>query len=294
MKTSIRPSEEQFISWIEKYVPDKDFFFVKKETLSIFETELIDVLLIPKAEFFTHATYSQIQLANSYEYWQISKEVDFVIVAEAGWITKIPKAKRDALLLSQVKMNRGLVFPLSYFSGDLLLQDADIVRENEKDMIVLYAKLWKRLSFSVKEQLLKMYSQQWDEWVSEPIPEDQPMLLQQYANTFPIKAGSNCFAATLFAFSQQEWIIHEWVHPQTFMIKVRRTHHLIEQEELLEGDIVIWESSEGTVQHASYHIGNELFFNKSGQTFFNPWKLITFSKLQAEWSPYVLKIYRLK
>ena len=90
-------------------------------------------------------------------------------------------------------------------------------------------------------------------------------------------------SATLFAISQQEWMIHEWVHPKTFIEKLRRTHHLIKSEELIEGGVAVWETDEGQVQHASFHVGDELFFKKNGQTFFNPWKITDFDELQAEW-----------
>lgn len=294
LKTNIQPSNDQIKKWVEKYVPVKDLFFVKEEHVPLFEEEILQALLIPKEEFFNHASYKQIQLANSYEYWNLSKEVKFVIVAHANWITKIAPAKKEKLLQIQVKMNRGLIFPLSYFPGESLPLKENCVKTSEDESVVLYADLWEKISFSAKAQLLKKYAQQWDGWVSEEAPVHLPTIIKKYANTFSIEAGSNCLSATLFAISQQEWMIHEWVHPQTFIEKLRRTHYLIKTEVLIEGDLAVWETDEGQVQHASFHVGNELFFNKNGQTFFNPWKIINFDELQAEWRQYSLKIYRQK
>lgn len=280
--------------WIEQYVPAKDLFFVKEEHVSLFEEEILQALFIPKEEFFNHASYKQIQLANSYEYWNLSKEFEFVILAHANWITKIAPAKKEILLQIQVQMNRGLIFPRSYFPiGSLPLNEKGVIN-SEGESVVLYADLWEKLSFSAKSHLLKIYAQQWDNWVSEEAPVHLPNMIKKYANTFPIEAGSNCLSATLFAISQQEWMIHEWVHPQTFIKKLRITHHLIKSEELIEGDVAVWETDEGQIQHASFHVVNKLFFNKNGQTFFNPWKIIGFDKLQAEWSQYSLKLYRQK
>ncbi len=290
----MQPSNEQINNWIEQYVPVQDLFFVKEEHLPLFEEEILQALLIPREEFFNHASYKQIQLVNSYEYWNLSKEVEFVIVAHANWITEIAPAKKEKLLQIQVKMNRGLIFPLSYFPGGSLPLNEYGVKTSEVESVVLYADLWEKLSFSAKAHLLKTYAQQWDGWVSEEAPVHLSSMIKKCANTFPIEAGSNCLSTTLFAISQQEWMIHEWVHPQTFMEKLRRTHHLIKTEELMEGDVAVWESDAGQIQHASYHVGNELFFNKNGQTFFNPWKIINFDELQAEWRQYSLKIYRQK
>lgn len=294
MKITIQPSNDQMKKWIEQYVSAKDLFFVKEEHVSLFEEEILQALFIPKEEFFNHASYKQIQLANSYEYWNLSKEVEFVILAHANWITKIAPAKKELLLQIQVKMNRGLIFPLSYFPGESIPLNKYSVKTSEDESVVLYADLWEKLSFSAKAHLLKTYAQQWDDWGSEEAPVYLPSMIKKYANTFPIEAGSNCLSATLFAISQQEWMIHEWVHPQTFIEKLRMTHHLIKSEELIEGDVAVWETDEGQIQHASFHVGNKLFFNKNGQTFFNPWKIIGFDKLQAEWSQYSLKLYRQK
>lgn len=291
---NIQPSETQLKKWVEQYVPEKDLFFIQEESLPLFEEEIGPVLLIPRGEFFNHASYRQIQLANSYEYWNLSKEANFVIVASENWIKELPPSKKERLLQIQLKMNRGLIFPLSYFSDIPLFLKENAVNEKEDEWIVLTADLWKRLSLPIKEHLMKKYAQQWDEWRSEETPEYLPLIIKKYANTFPTKGGSNCLAATLFAVSGQEWIIHEWVHPQTFKKKLSRTHQLVETTDLIEGDVAVWESADGQIQHASYHIGNQLFFNKNGQTFFNPWKIIHFRELQPEWSQYAINVYRKK
>lgn len=291
---NIQPSETQLKNWVEQYVPEKDLFFIQEESLSLFEEEIGPVLLIPKGEFFNHASYRQIQLANSYEYWNLSKEANFVIVASGKWITELPPSKKERLLQIQLKMNRGLIFPLSYFSEAPLFVKENVVNEKEDEWIVLTADLWKRMSVTTKEHLMRKYAQQWDKWTSEETPGNLQLIIKKYVNTFPTQGGSNCLAATLFAVSGQEWIIHEWVHPQTFKEKLSRTHQLVEVADLIEGDVAVWESTDGQIQHASYHIGNQLFFNKNGQTFFNPWKIIHFRELQQEWSQYAISIYRKK
>lgn len=294
MKLKIEPSEIQMQKWIKSYVPEKDFFFVMEKHLSLFEKELAEVLLIPKEEFFNHASYREIQLANSYEYWNLSNDAEHVIVADESWITKLAPSHKEALLATQLKMNRGLIFPLAYFSEVPDFLKENITKDNDDEFIVLYASLWNRLSYQIKEQLLKEYAQQWDGWLSEEVPVELPSLMKKYVNTFPADGGSNCLAATLFAVSQQEWMVHEWVHPQTFAQTLSRTHDFIEADRFSDGDVLVWKTAEGQIQHASYHIGNQLFFNKSGQTFFNPWKIVSFSELQAEWNRYSLHVYRLK
>lgn len=54
------------------------------------------------------------------------------------------------------------------------------------------------------------------------------------------------------------------------------------------------EKEKFVIKHASYHIGNNLFFNKNGQTFFNPWKVTHLDQLNKEWNQYKMIVYRKK
>jgi hypothetical protein len=260
--------------------------------LPTFAEYLNNVLIIPKEEFFQHASYKQIQLVNSYEYWMISKEVQFIIVANSEWFTHLPIKKKKELNEIQVKMGRGLILPISFVSNYHSFTEENIVNVNGENFVVLQSDMWKKTSYPIKENLIKEYAYKWDKWTCYEFPENAPPHLKKFANIFPSDAGSNCFSATLFAISQHEWMIHEWVHPQTLMQGLINTNYdLTNREELLAGDVVTWENSEGDVQHASYHLGDHLFFNKEGQTFFNPWKIVTWSEVKEEWDRYTIKIY---
>jgi hypothetical protein len=70
------------------------------------------------------------------------------------------------------------------------------------------------------------------------------------------------------------------------------SYSFIASEDIQAGDVVIWEDFNGTIQHASYHIGKQLFFNKNGQTIFNPWKITHFAELKETWNKYHIRIYR--
>lgn len=293
MKFEIQPSKDQIDHWIKAYVPEKDLFYLREKDLITFENHLHNVLIIPKEEFFEHASYKQIQLVNSYEYWNLSKEVEFIIVATPDWFINLSVQKKMILNSIQLEVGRGLVFPVSLRSNRDSIPEENIVEADGKSYVVLQSDMWKTLPNSIKETLIKEYASQWDKWTCYDFSKRLPFHLKKYANTFPLDAGSNCLSATLFAISQQEWIIYEWVHPKTFVQGLKRCHYSIKnKEELYAGDVVTWENTDGIIQHASYHIGDNLFFNKNGQTFFNPWKVVDWSELKEEWSNYSITIYR--
>ncbi|MBD8038453.1 C40 family peptidase [Solibacillus sp. A46] len=54
-------------------------------------------------------------------------------------------------------------------------------------------------------------------------------------------------------------------------------------EELQQGDVIIWKDDNDIIQHAAYYIGEGLYFNKHGQTMFNPWKILSEADLYNEW-----------
>ncbi|WP_391115846.1 hypothetical protein [Psychrobacillus sp. L3] len=296
MNIQIQPSPEQIELWIEQYVPEEDLFFLREEDLLTLEDYLHEVLVIPKDEFFNLSSYSQIQLVNSYEYWRISNDIQYVIVAQPDWITNLNLEVKIALFHIQVEMGRGLILPLSLFSIPDEVPTEYLVKQKGEQYVVLQYDMWKRLSVSNKEKAIQAYALEWDSWESSEVPVNIPAHLKKYANSFSTEAGANCLAATLYAVSnhleRNDWMIHEWVHQGTFTLGLKNARYSITEEGLQEGDVVTWINDGGVIQHAAYHIGNQLYFNKNGQTFFNPWKIIHWKELNEEWNAYTYRIYR--
>lgn len=289
---NIVPSNEHLKSWINQYVPEKDFFFIKDEDLFVLEKYLPEVLIIPKKEFYEHSSYNYIQLVNSYEYWNIANDIQFIIVAKPDWFNKLPSEKKKILNARQVDINRGLVLPLPSSPVSNSFVDDHLVVENNQTYIVLQSQMWSSLSYQLKADLIMKYAKQWDSWAGCTVPQNVPLHIRKFANTFPHNAGSNCLSATLYAVTQQEWMIHEWVHPKTFEEGIKRAGYFIHDGDFQETDIVAWINAEGIIQHATYCLGDYLFFNKNGQTFFNPWKIVEWSELKESWHKFSPMIYR--
>lgn len=288
----MEPTKEQVRSWIESFVPKMDLFFVQEKDLIMLEKHLSEVLVIPRKEFFGHSSYKQIQLVNSYTYWNISDKVEFVIVAQPDWISKLPEPKKRELLFIQYEVSRGLIFSLSLFSFVDLLPEEYIFEDKGEKFIVIQRNIWDQLPYKVKENAIQAYSQLWDTWIGCDVPHQTPIHIKEYANKFSTESGSNCLSATLFAITEQDWIIGEWVHPDTFLNGLERANFSRTNDQIQKGDVITWINNEGVVQHASYHIDNNYFFNKNGQTFFNPWKITHWDQLNKEWSQYKTNVYR--
>lgn len=293
MKTKLQPTNNTITEWIKTYVPNKDLFFLPGTNFASFKEYIRDVLVIPHEEFKNHSTYKQIQLANSYEYWNLSKEVSYVLVTPPGWVNHLPTEKKIELFQIQVEMGRGLIHPISDFTGDTSSLHNNVVEVGEAKYAVLHKEMWEELSYTSKQDLMKEIAQEWEEWICYDVPPQTPPHLLSFANSFPSRAGSNCLSATLFAITQQEWMIHEWVHPQTFLQSLENeNYHVITSQVIRAGDVLTWENSNGIIQHASYCIDGHFFFNKRGQTFFNAWSILHYDDLKEDWGHYHMKIFR--
>ncbi|MGR3764543.1 hypothetical protein [Rossellomorea sp. NS-SX7] len=293
MKINIQPTPDTIDYWINAFVPEKDLFFLPAKEFEHFKEYIDTALVIPRQEFFNHATYKQIQLNNSYQYWNISVEVDYILVVTPDWVKSLTPDKKEFLFHIQKEVGRGLIYPISYSALDSSIPKEHIIEVDGEHFIILQKAMWKEIPYDIRKNLMVEFAQQWEKWDSCHYPLEAPTFLKKIANTFPTSSGGNCLSATLFAVSQQEWIINEWVHPETFKqgLKSRNyTQTLIQG--IQKGDVVIWENSDGEIQHASFCIGNDLFFNKNGQTFFNPWKVVGFAELTEIWGDYNMKIFR--
>jgi hypothetical protein len=293
LKRKIQPASDILKEWIKTFVPDKDLFFLPENKLASFKEYLHNALVIPHEEFNNHSSYKQIQLVNSYEYWNISKDVHYVLVTPSGWVNHLPAKKKIDLFQIQKEVGRGLIHPISDFSVDMSFLSQNMIEVKGEEYVVFHKSMWEELSYTSKKDLMKDIAQQWEDWTCYDYSTNTPPHIMKFANTFPSTAGSNCLSATLFAITQQEWMIDEWVHPKTFIQSLENEHyHAITTQDSRAGDVVTWENSDGIIQHASFCIDDHLFFNKRGQTFFNAWSIVHLTDLKEDWDRYSTKIFR--
>jgi hypothetical protein len=292
MAVAIRPEVGQVEAWIDQFVPEKDLFFTDDLMLKELDAHLDGVLIMPQKEFSAHSTYSQIQMNNSYMYWTLSKQATSVIVAPPEWLDQLPGQQRRALLFNQGRLGKGMIFPIGLFPSANGIPDEHVVEVEEGSFVVIRKGMWNGLPHQVKAHAIQAYAQMWDTWEAAEVPEETPAHIRKYANRFTAVPGSNCFASALYAVTEQEWMIHEWIHPGTLMNGLWRAGYSPANGELVPGDVITYVDEGGEVQHAAYHIGNHMIFNKNGQTFFNPWKIVSLDELDGEWGQFELRIHR--
>ncbi|TCI72344.1 hypothetical protein EVJ22_06720 [Exiguobacterium sp. SH0S7] len=286
----LAPSEAVINEWIKSFMPAHDLYFIDERLLSRLDHSP-GILLIPREEFSQHPTYRDISVANSYTYWTVDPVATHVVHAPSGWLTSLPDALRSDVLTFQATVGRGLVFRLTDDESRRewmpYIINVDGVRH-----LVLQQDVWTLMTNFERRQLVLNYAKEWDVWDAHDLPLEAPSHLTRYANMFSTEAGSNCLAATLFAVTGEDWLITQWVHPKTFLQTLAHASYTQVDAAAEAGDVLTFWDDAGRLQHATYRIDDELFFNKNGQTMFNPWKVIDETELRAAWGAFTVKIYR--
>lgn len=309
-------NEEILMEWERSYLPPFDLFFFSSLELA---KELMGnlCLIMSKQEFTHHSDYNQVQTVNSYTLWGISSTASHVCVAPPDLFPSLPLEVQQIILQEQKSLNRGLLFEwdkistiIQEFSHDMqeffheTFTPYKILVENQS-FIALQSKIWSQLPSKFKHLLLKNEAQEYRE---HEIKVDGEFLYQlaknyphiaPYFNLYPSKSGPNCFAATLGAIINQEqyseWMLTNWVHPDGFLNTVSSHGYkpiIIDLKDTLPKDVFVWKNGEGQIQHASFHLQDEYFFNKDGQSFFNAWEIVNIEYLLSNWGRKGLQIYR--
>lgn len=289
MREKFEPTFDEIEAWCQTFVPKETLYWIDS---TFFEELPSSVLILPRGEFSRHPAYKNPYPSNAYLTWMMGEGVTHVVHAPSNAIDGLRHDVKSRLLEYQVKTNRGLVLPLTVEQRNEVSDDA-IVEKDGESFIVLDESNWKKLSTETRHSLIYRYAKEWDTWEGERCDERTPAHLVTYANTFPIYEGSNCLAATLFAATQHEWMIHQWIHPETFLQTIQQSGFETVTDAVPEaGDVFTFWNEQEQLIHASYCVRENLYFNKHGQVRFNPWKLINHDELLKHWGNYHMRIER--
>lgn len=272
---------------------------------------------MPKEEFSNHTIFNNIDSRNSYQVWNIHKDIQFVCVANPSLIMQWDKETRERIFQIQFEVNRGSIYEwdmiecvlegiTSPSSKVTILQHVFpySFTYDSKRYISMQKALWDNLhkEFQYKFLLLLIkqfvYQTSLSEEKIKKFEEKFPHIAP-YFNTFSTANGANCLAATLASIcsekSEVKWIITKWVHDNSFLkgLQIKRYRlKLVSIDSLQPSDILVWKNEKNKVLHASFHVGDGYFFNKDGQSFFNPWQLVHIETLLNTWGNERIEVYR--
>lgn len=283
----LKPSKYVIDNWILNLLPEYDIYFLKELPSDL---DLNLCLPMPVNEYFDHPVYSQLEYVNAYELWRISNKANYAIIDFGNWFDDLSRANQKQVLLNQYELNRGLVVSLDWFYIDNKLLENNLI----KNKVVMNRNLWESLSYQDKERFIYHYAQDWEDWNCKTVSNeiDMDIDLISIVNTFTIKEGINCLSTVLYCLTHQENILKQWVHEKTFLIALEQLGYKETRDNKIERNTVIVFKDDEKIIHAAYIVSEGLAINKSGQSKFNPIKLVDIDILIKEWNPLDYVIYR--
>lgn len=298
-------SQGKLEKWEESFMPEKDLFFLREEDNDILPEFGVNCLIFSYEEFMKHPTYTSVSYRSAYTYWTLN-DIKKVVVAPANVFMTLKDSVQQRVLQVQQQVGRGLIYETRYFEGILRepatskLAPYQFVSDN-KVYYALQKEVWNQLPKSLKSDFLNRIALKYDSPGEKDSIKPTLSIINSYVNTYPNSHGPNCFSSTLYCAASQtagmklDWMIQEWIHPMTFMNGLKQLGYReipLVKDALFPHDILIWKDKEERVIHASFHIDQHFFFNKNGQTFFNPWKTIHVRELDEEWGHFQVYVYR--
>ncbi|MED0963541.1 hypothetical protein [Bacillus paramycoides] len=316
--TSIHIETDILNKWIEQFLPEYDLFFFSAKNECIVKYFTSNTLFMTKQEFFNHSIFNNIDNRNSYQIWNIHKDINLICVANPNVITQLDNETRQIIFQIQLEVNSGSIYEWDFI--ELALQDIHSVsirdsilqylslysfEHNSKQYISMQKTLWDNLHKEFKYKFLLLLARQFvypnslNENQIKTFNEQFPHIAP-YFNTFTTTNGPNCFASTLASIrsehSEVQWIITKWVHDYSFLKGLDVKNYRLKSmslDFLQPKDILVWRNEGNNIIHASYYVGDGYFFNKDGQSFFNPWQLVHINNLQDTWGKERIEVYRI-
>lgn len=281
----IHPTYEVLTRWRDAFTTDRDIWYWDDDPLP---TNLDWCEVLSRSDYLAHPTYSGIEYVNAYWHWRMPKRVQHVLVCDQDWIGSLPDDARDMVLAKQIELDRGMVVPSTHFDLVPDIMQPYIVDEK----IIISRAAWISLSQSDQFAALKRELLLWDDLDCLPIPDGIPEHIRAIANTFGDSHGANCLATTAYCITGQESIRHRWMFkPEMVAVLDDNRFQPVDEIDAKLGDVVAF-TRNGTIVHAAYCVGMDRFINKTGQSMFNPIRIVNRAMLNADWPDEDVTLYR--
>ena len=272
---TVRP--DQWPLWIRGFLPAAEPFFLAAG-------ETADALSAAGELVYTRA-----ELAESFPRFRLDHGQAYVMGAIGAdsfvWLAgRAARNRVDRSLWARIRDEQGTNGRGQVYDGGWPLPAPDVPEEDRlpDGRWLLAPDTWQALGADPRQRWLF-------EWLSRRLAEDQPghvdaevapryrELVDRYAGTFADTSGPNCFSTALgMALGRPADIFPLWLHPEPFLRTLRGNgFRPVDDPEPRPGDVVTWADVTGPLVHAAFCVGDGLLFNKNGQSWEQPYAVVT-------------------
>ncbi len=116
--------------------------------------------------------------------------------------------------------------------------------------------------------------------------------LDKYLNTYAKHSGPNCLAMASAAAGANPALSDQWLHWSPFKSFLKdQGYKTIKTSSPTAGDILVFMKNK-TAVHAAFYLGDDLYFEKPGQDFYEPYRVQHFKLWKSDWPETQLLIFR--
>lgn len=282
---TLTPTEEELQHWMRTFVPESMLWLWDDAPLP---SSTVSPQMVPRAELRHHPVTGRIDIVNAFQLWAIPHDVRDVILDDGTWFASLDDSAKAEVRRKQAMLNRGLCIPV-----DRLSDVEDIVCSvTFNGRVVLDHSLWTSLSEETRRNVILTELPLWDDAATWPVPSGTPDHISEIANRFVLQDGVNCFSVAAYAVTADENDLMHWMQQERFQELIDANRYEVVAGPAIEpGDVLIF-LDERLPVHAAYALTSERILNKSGQSSFNPIRVIEPAMLIQEWADYQIRILR--
>jgi hypothetical protein len=260
----------------------------------------------------TRSEFSAIQdlsFHDSYATYEVGSEATWVALLSSAEFKNFSEEVRLELLQLQAQLGRGQLYGFDDYK--VLLRKAELEQAQKytfdfggKMMLELSHTLWHSFSFETKKHWLeKFISEDRQGCLSSTLGKSEWQAISKHYPAvkhlvgFVSKSGANCFATTLAAMlgvGQAKSVSSLWLQRETFLRAVKEHGYQPSDREvntaLPGGSILLWQNHRG-LQHACFHLGDGLVFNKDAQAWFAPRQILELESVLDAWQDFEVCAY---
>lgn len=312
---NIKLSNQTMKEWEDKFIPNCNYFYFEdaEHARSLLQSK---AFIISRDEFASNLQLNTLDTSTAFTPWKVDRKAKYVAVINNDDFSGIDSKNKKEIFYLQWRFGRGQIWDLEvleqFQNQPPFLLDEYSFSTEEGEKILIQKSLWNQFSTKCKEDFLKYVANLFidEDTILVNLFEtiDQYPLLEPYINSFSSKNGPNCFASVLGALednqSTRDWIIKQWVQPNTFLINLdlhgyKEATRITDLGQLSVNsrDVIVWLSSDEVPLHACFVLNNKTVFNKNGQMMFNPWQVLSIEKVMDTWKEVIeqqgyIKVFR--
>lgn len=274
----ILPKHADFLAWAEQVPDSGDLLFFSRNDRQL-------------SQLLGFAIYSPDEVrAQSLELWTLMQRswygyalnrADHCVWLPRGELDRQPRGLRAKIKQAQKTLEVPTVLPpMGWITADAWKKMPMNRRIN------VLKRWWKQNEISNYESI------DWRELPADTRKFLRDLGFDQLLNRYAKKSGPNCLATAAAAALLQPSLTKTWLHAEPFLRLLEEVKFVpVRKERPRIGDLLLFYQARKLV-HAAVYLGDELYFEKPGQDFYEPYRIAKFADWKMEWPGANLEIHR--